>query len=105
QGRVRDAAQARGRGPVHRDAAGGTVVFRGRSATDLGRWNARYGAVYQLGFSGLTRIGQYRVTVQTASGAARSPAFRVDSPAALYQGLAGNGVRYFTSERDGPDVD
>jgi hypothetical protein len=83
----------------------GTVVFRGRSATDLGRWNARYGAVYRLGFSGLTRIGQYRVTVQTAGGPVSSPAFRVDSPAALYQQLAGNGVRYFTSERDGPDVD
>ena len=83
----------------------GTVAFRGRSATDLGRWNARYGAVYQLGFSGLTRIGQYRVTVQAAGGPVSSPAFRVDSPAALYQRLAGNGVRYFTSERDGPDVD
>jgi len=83
----------------------GTVVFRGRSATDLGRWNARYRAVYRLDFSRLTRIGQYRVTVQTAGGPARSPAFRVDAPAALYQRLAGNGVRYFTSERDGPDVD
>ena len=43
--------------------------------------------------------------MQTAGGPVSSPAFRVDSPAALYQQLAGNGVRYFTSERDGPDVD
>ena len=83
----------------------GTVVFRGRSATDLGRWNARYRAVYRLDFSGLTSIGQYRVAVQTASGpAVRRPSVSTRPPRCTSQ-LAGNGVRYFTSERDGPDVD
>src|SRR5438477_579431 len=36
--------------------------------------------------------------------AARSPAFAIASPRALYHRLVLNGVRYFTSERDGANV-
>ena len=85
-------------------AGGQGVVFRGSSHQDLGRWNPHYPAVYQLAFSGLTRPGTYRITVHAAGATAVSPAFAVASPAALYHRLVLNAVRYFTSERDGPQV-
>ena len=85
-------------------AGGQGVVFRGSSHQDLGRWNPHYPAVYQLAFSGLTRPGTYRITVNAAGATAMSPAFAVASPAALYHRLVLNAVRYFTSERDGPQV-
>jgi endoglucanase len=85
-------------------ASGQGVVFRGSSRQDLGSWNAHYPAVYQLGFSGLTRPGTYRITVHAAGVTAVSPAFAVASPAGLYHRLVLNAVRYFTSERDGPQV-
>jgi endoglucanase len=81
--------------------ARGAVVFRGVSRDDVGGWNSRYRAVYQLSFSGLRRCGTYQVRV----GAAESPPFRIASGAALYGQLVDNAVRYFTSERDGPDVE
>jgi endoglucanase len=80
------------------------VVFRGRSATDAGRWNSGYRAVYQLDFSALTRPGQYRIAISAAGATAISPSFQVARSAALYQRLVQNSVRYFTSERDGADV-
>ncbi len=76
------------------------VVFRGMSTNDVGAWNARYRAVYELNFSSVRRTGTYRIRV----GSATSPAFRIASGAALYRKLVSNGVRYFTSERDGADV-
>jgi endoglucanase len=79
-------------------------VFRSRSARDLGRWNRRYQAVYLLDFSGLRAPGRYRISVAGAV-AASSPEFSVAAPARLYGRLVRNGVRYFRSERDGPDVD
>jgi endoglucanase len=85
-------------------ASGQGVVFRGSSRQDLGHWNAHYPAVYQLGFGGLTRPGTYRITVHAGGVTAVSPAFAVASPAGLYHRLVLNAVRYFTSERDGPQV-
>jgi hypothetical protein len=76
------------------------VVFRGTSTADAGAWNARYRAVYALNFSALRQPGTYRIRV----GSTLSPPFRIAPAAALYQRLVANGVRYFTSERDGPDV-
>ena len=76
------------------------VVFRGTSTADVGAWNAQYRAVYALNFSTLRRPGTYRIRV----GSTVSPAFRIASGQALYARLVANGVRYFTSERDGPDV-
>jgi hypothetical protein len=80
------------------------VVFRGSSTRDLGSWNSHYPAVFQLGFSGLTRPGSYRITIRAAGATAVSPAFAIASPAVLYHRLVNNAVRYFTSERDGADV-
>ena len=37
------------------------VVYLGRSADDVGRWNGNYHAVYQLNFSALRRPGSYRI--------------------------------------------
>jgi endoglucanase len=76
------------------------VVYKASSTADLGGWNKRYGAVYALTFTGLRQAGTYRVQV----GAARSAAFRIGPAASLYADLVSNGVRYFTSERDGAGV-
>ena len=81
--------------------AHGTVVYRGTSHNDVGRWSSRYQAVYLLSFSGLRQCGTYRVR----AGSAVSPAFAIASGTALYGQLVNNAVRYFTSERDGPDVE
>ncbi|MBV9379170.1 MAG: glycoside hydrolase family 9 protein [Streptosporangiaceae bacterium] len=80
--------------------AGRRTVFRGVSRDDLGGWNSRYRAVYELNFAALRRAGTYRVHV----GAAVSPPFRVAPGGALYGRLVDNAVRFFTSERDGADV-
>jgi endoglucanase len=76
------------------------VVFRGTSRDDVGAWNTRYRAVYELNFSSFRRTGTYRIRV----GSTLSPAFRIANDRALYERLVANGVRYFTSERDGSDV-
>jgi endoglucanase len=81
--------------------ASGTVVYRGVSRDDVGTWSAGYPAVYLLTFSGLHRCGSYQVRVGTTV----SPTFKVENGAALYAPLVDNAVRYFTSERDGADVD
>ena len=81
--------------------AKGRVVYRGVSRDDVGAWNAGYQAVYLLSFSGLHRCGTYRVHV----GATTSPAFTIANGTALYAPLVDNAVRYFTSERDGADVE
>ena len=79
------------------------VAYRGTSTDDVGSWNAAYHAVYELSFSGLDAPGQYQVRV-TSPAAAVSPAFTIGTGAQLYRQLVDNAVRYFTSERDGPDV-
>jgi endoglucanase len=81
------------------------VVYRGRSTDDVGRWNASYPAVYQLNFSALCRLGRYRIELEGTTAPAQSPSFRIASPAALYHQLVLNAVRYYTSERDGADVE
>ena len=79
------------------------VVYRGRSADDVGRWNRLYKAVYQLDFSAVRRPGRYRVEISGPPSAV-SPAFQIAGAQDLYHGLVANAVRYFTSERDGADV-
>jgi endoglucanase len=79
------------------------VVYRGRSADDVGRWNKNYRAVYQLDFSAVRRPGRYRVEISAAPSAV-SPPFLIAGSQQLYHGLVDNAVRYFTSERDGADV-
>src|SRR5215472_5899050 len=64
--------------------SGHTVVFRGRSSTDAGSWNAAYGAVYRLDFTGLNRTGTYRITAHAGRATAVSPSFAVAPAATLY---------------------
>jgi endoglucanase len=85
-------------------SGGRGVEFSGRSTDYAGGWNSTYRAVYELNFSAVHWPGTYRVTATADGLTARSPAFRIASPAALYHQLVVNAVRYFTSERDGPDV-
>ena len=79
------------------------VSYRGTSADDVGAWNANYQAVYRLSFSGLTLPGQYQVKLLSPARAS-SPGFIIGNGTQLYRELVDNSVRYFTSERDGPDV-
>ena len=85
-------------------SGGRGVEFSGRSTDYAGGWNSTYRAVYELNFSAVHWPGTYRVTATADGLTAHSPAFRIASPAALYHQLVVNAVRYFTSERDGPDV-
>ncbi len=80
------------------------VVFRGRSARDVGSWNSAYRAVYQLDFTRLTRVGSYHITIRAGGATAVSPRFAIAPGRVLYHHLVLNGVRYFTSERDGGNV-
>jgi len=82
------------------------VVFRGMSTANVGGWNSRYHAVYALNFSGLTRRGtKYRIHISAAGLTAQSPPFVIGNTPAVYGRLVTNAVRYFTSERDGPQVE
>jgi len=81
------------------------VVFTGRSAADVGYWNSRYRAVYRLGFSALRWPGRYRITVTAAGQSATSPWLQIGETSEQYGRLVTNAVRYFTSERDGRDVE
>jgi endoglucanase len=81
------------------------VVLRGRSAADAGSWNQRYQAVYELPFSAVRRPGRYRITVTAGGQPATSPPFTIGASGAQYGRLVLNAVRYFTSERDGREVE
>jgi len=81
------------------------AVLRGRSAADAGAWNSRYHAVYRLPFSAVRRPGRYRITVTAGGQSATSPPFTIGATGAQYGRLVSNAVRYFTSERDGSDVE
>jgi len=80
------------------------VAYQGTSADDAGSWNSNYRAVYQLSFSGVQTPGVYQVRV-TAPASAVSPPFVIGGGPELYGQLVDNAVQYYTSERDGPDVD
>ena len=80
------------------------VAYQGTSADDVGSWNSNYRAVYQLTFSAVQAPGVYQVRI-TSPAAAVSPSFVIGSGAELYGQLVDNAVQYYTSERDGPDVE
>ncbi len=80
------------------------VAYQGTSSDDVGSWNSAYRAVYQLTFSAVQTPGIYRVRV-TSPATAVSFWFVIGSGPQLYRQLVDNAVQYYTSERDGPDVD
>ena len=53
----------------------------------------------------MRRPGRYRVTVTAGGQSATSPPFTIGAAGAQYGRLVTNAVRYFTSERDGGDVE
>ncbi len=80
------------------------VAYQGTSTDDVGSWNSAYRAVYQLSFSGVGTPGVYQVKVLSPATTS-SPAFAIGDGTQLYRQLVDNAVQYFTSERDGPDVE
>lgn len=80
----------------------GRPVLTGNAGTDLGRWNDRYGHVYELDVSSLRRWGSYRIAVR-GTVTATSPTFRV-GPARGFDAAADKAVTFFASQRDGAEV-
>jgi hypothetical protein len=77
----------------------------GSSDDYVGSWNSRYHAVYKLDFARLSVPGTYWITMRAGGQSVRSPEFTVGATGSQYGQLVTNAVRYFTSERDGPDVE
>ncbi len=76
----------------------GTVGHASRGA-----WNKKYKAVYPITFSGVTAPGLYHIVVSGgASGS--SPSFTIANAATLYGKALVDGVSFFQTQRDGPDV-
>ena len=84
------------------DAHGATVLSGEVSTTNRGRWSASYPDVYSLDFSHLATPGTYHLVV-TGPANATSQSFRIESAAALYGRMVGDGVRFFQAQRDGRD--
>ena len=81
----------------------GAVVLSGTAGPSRGRWNGRYAAVQPLDLSALTAPGTYRIAV-AGPPAATSPAFRIDSAAALFAPRVADVVSFFQVQRDGAHV-
>ena len=67
-----------------------------------GAWNRRYRYVYALDFDRLTHAGAYTIAVSGPVKAV-SPAFAIGSGSAVYGGALANALRFYQTERDGPD--
>jgi endoglucanase len=80
----------------------GHVVFRSTVGPRLGSWSKAFPYVYALDFGKLSRTGTYRIVVE---GAVRttSPAFRVAAGTSVYGKAMANALRFYQTERDGPD--
>ena len=85
------------------DAQGRTRLRGTVPARPVGKWNARYPAVYRLGFGRLKAIGRYRVVVAGPVRAV-SPWFRVLRPGGVFGTLLRDGVRFDQVQRDGQQV-
>ena len=82
---------------------GGQAVYTGTVGAGRGAWNAAYTATYTLDFSAVTAPGNYAIVVGGLRPT-RSPAFRVDSGAALYGPLLANAAFFYEAQRDGQGV-
>ena len=85
------------------DARGRTRLRGTVPARPVGRWNARYPAVYRLGFDRLRATGRYRIVVAGAVRTA-SPWFRVLRPGGLFGTWLRDGVLFDQVQRDGQQV-
>ncbi len=82
--------------------AGGSTVFTAAVGPNQGSWSARYPDVYVLNFDPVSTVGTYTITVSGPIEAS-SPAFRVDTAAALYRRPLANALFFYQVQRDGPD--
>jgi endoglucanase len=80
----------------------GTTVYSAPIGANLGKWSAGYPDVYAVDFSAVTAPGMYSISV-AGPIAARSPGFRIDTPASVYSGALANSLSFYQTERDGPD--
>ena len=82
----------------------GKVVEHGKVGTsNRGPWNANYPDVYDITFSGLTKLGTYHLHVH-GDVAAASPSFEVETASDLFGQLVKDGVNFFQVQRDGANV-
>ena len=84
-----------------RDASG-RVVFSARVGRRLGSWSAAYPYVYAVDFDRLRRSGTYRIVV-LGTLRTTSPTFHVGSGGTVYAAAMRNALRFYQTERDGPD--
>jgi hypothetical protein len=78
----------------------GRTVRQGRTGANLGTWNARYPAVFDLDLSSVDKPGTYRIRVAGAT----SPPFRIDTARRLFRPLVRATTEFFQAQRDGHDV-
>jgi hypothetical protein len=86
-----------------RDLGGDPVFTAPLPAESVGRWNARFPAVFRLDLSPVTTPGTYRVVV-SGDVSATSPPFRVATADTLYRELLDAGLEFDRTQRDGADV-
>ncbi|HEV2372266.1 MAG TPA: glycoside hydrolase family 9 protein [Streptosporangiaceae bacterium] len=85
------------------NSAGSTVLSGNVGSASRGSWNTNYPDVYPIDFSSLTAAGTYHIQV-SGGVSASSPSFTVQSASSLYGGLVSDGVSFFQTQRDGPNV-
>ena len=56
-----------------------------------------------MDFNPVARDGSFHIVVSDGSMQVRSPAFRIDTPARLYETAMANSLSFYENERDGPD--
>ncbi len=81
----------------------GVIAYASTVGADQGAWSASYPDVYAMDFNAVRTAGSYHLVVTDGSMEVRSPAFRIDTPARLYQTAMANSLSFYQNERDGPD--
>ncbi|MFJ1700953.1 glycoside hydrolase family 9 protein [Streptomyces sp. NPDC087532] len=79
------------------------TVLRGSLGPTTGSWNDAYDAVHTVDLSKLTRPGIFQLRL-TGSAKRQSARFRVGSARELLDPLREDSIRFFHTQRDGPDV-
>jgi len=80
----------------------GAVVYDASVGPRLGSWSSAFRWVYALDFTHVTRAGRYRIEV-TGRVDAWSHTFAIGPGRTVYGEALSNALRYYQTERDGPD--
>ena len=81
----------------------GVIAYASTVGANQGAWSTSYPDVYAMDFNAVRTAGSYHLVVTDGSMQVRSPAFRIDTPAQLYQTAMANSLSFYQNERDGPD--